>query len=231
MNAIIVAAGLGTRFKELTKHTHKSLLPINGIPNLERTIRMLNQADIHEIHIITGYLASQFDYLVKKFPGVQTHYNDKYESYNSIYTFSKALPYFGDSFVIDADSVLKNNVFNFHPQESCYFTILRTIHGTEWCPITNDSNRVTHIEVTDKHIPSMSGISFWSESTANDIKSVYPNYMQDNVLTQKQLYWDTIPTKLFKKIVMRTHQVSEDSMYEMDTQENYKTIQKLLSTN
>lgn len=38
MNAIILAAGLGTRFKEWTKDNHKSLFPIQGTPNIERTV-------------------------------------------------------------------------------------------------------------------------------------------------------------------------------------------------
>ena len=34
-NAIILAAGLGSRFKELTKNNHKALFKINETPNLK----------------------------------------------------------------------------------------------------------------------------------------------------------------------------------------------------
>ncbi|MDC9620357.1 NTP transferase domain-containing protein [Xenorhabdus sp. XENO-7] len=66
MNAIILAAGLGSRFKELTINNHKALLPINGIPNIERTIQYLKEFGINEIHIVTGHMSHLFDYLKEK---------------------------------------------------------------------------------------------------------------------------------------------------------------------
>lgn len=41
MNAIILAAGLGSRFVGKTKH--KALIIIDGIANIERTISFLNE--------------------------------------------------------------------------------------------------------------------------------------------------------------------------------------------
>ncbi|ANK62539.1 hypothetical protein AYR56_09980 [Loigolactobacillus backii] len=226
MNAIIMAAGLGSRFKEMTTQRHKSLLPINGIPNLERTIKMLQIAGIHEINIVTGYLAKTFDYLVEKYPGVKLIYNDHYRSYNSIYTFSKALPYFGNSYVIDADTVMNKNIFK-PLHQSTYITILRQLHGTEWCPVEIEG-RVTKMLITAKHIPSMSGISYWSAADAEVIKATYSKYLTEDTLTDATLYWDNIPANILKQLHITTWQVPEFAVYEMDTQEQYRIIQKKL---
>ena len=51
MNAIILAAGLGSRFKDITKKEHKSLLKIGDKPNLERTIEYLTDAKVEKIII------------------------------------------------------------------------------------------------------------------------------------------------------------------------------------
>ena len=83
MNAIILAAGLGSRFKEITQTTHKALLDIHGIPNLERTLTFLRQANIDNIVIVTGYLNEQFNYLQEKYSCTLIH-NKKYREYNSI---------------------------------------------------------------------------------------------------------------------------------------------------
>ena len=39
MNAIILAAGLGSRLKDITQKTHKALLKVFDEPNIERTIK------------------------------------------------------------------------------------------------------------------------------------------------------------------------------------------------
>ena len=55
MNAIILAAGLGSRFKDITKKEHKSLLKIGDKPNLERTIEYLTDVKVEKIIIVVGY--------------------------------------------------------------------------------------------------------------------------------------------------------------------------------
>lgn len=110
MNAIILAAGLGSRFKELSKKTHKALLKIQGMANIERTILYLREARINEIYIVVGHLKEQFEYLKEKYD-VKLIFNENYEKYNSIYSFYKINEFFNDSFVIDCDVVLNENIF------------------------------------------------------------------------------------------------------------------------
>ena len=59
MKAIIFAAGLGTRLKELTQHTPKALVKIDGITLLERAILKLKQAGVDEIIVNAHHFADQ----------------------------------------------------------------------------------------------------------------------------------------------------------------------------
>lgn len=61
MNAILLAAGRGTRLGALTASTPKPLLEVGGEPILLRIVRGLVLAGIHDIAIVTGYLASQVE--------------------------------------------------------------------------------------------------------------------------------------------------------------------------
>jgi NDP-sugar pyrophosphorylase family protein len=55
--AVILAAGKGTRMGTLTSDLPKPMLPVNGVPVLERIVRNLAASGISDILIVTGYKA------------------------------------------------------------------------------------------------------------------------------------------------------------------------------
>ena len=55
MKAIILAAGRGSRMKELTEEIPKCLLEVEDKALLDRQIESLRGAGIDEIAIVTGY--------------------------------------------------------------------------------------------------------------------------------------------------------------------------------
>ena len=57
MKAVILAAGKGTRMKELTNELPKPMLPVQGKPILEHILHGLISAGVHEIFIVTGWKA------------------------------------------------------------------------------------------------------------------------------------------------------------------------------
>jgi len=64
MKALILAAGEGNRFRELTKQKPKAILQIAGMPLLGRILRGLKEAGIQDVWIVVGYKA---DLLRKEF--------------------------------------------------------------------------------------------------------------------------------------------------------------------
>lgn len=63
MNAIILAAGMGTRLRPLTNDRPKCLVEVNGIPMVERQIQFLKEKGIDDITLISGYKAEALDFL------------------------------------------------------------------------------------------------------------------------------------------------------------------------
>ena len=63
MQAIILAAGMGTRLRPLTLTTPKPLIHVQGEPMIERQIKFLHEKNIKDIIVVTGYLSEAFDYL------------------------------------------------------------------------------------------------------------------------------------------------------------------------
>jgi NDP-sugar pyrophosphorylase family protein len=61
MDAMILAAGLGTRLRPLTDHTPKALVPVGGVPMLERIARRLMDAGADRLIINTHHLGEQIE--------------------------------------------------------------------------------------------------------------------------------------------------------------------------
>lgn len=60
MDAIILAAGRGSRLGKLTDVTPKPLTPLSGKPLLVWQLHALNQTQVDTVHIVTGYQAESF---------------------------------------------------------------------------------------------------------------------------------------------------------------------------
>lgn len=229
MNAIILAAGLGSRFGDITKTTHKALLPIGGIPNIEITIKYLLEFGINEIVIVTGHLAHQFKYLEEKYSCTLIH-NEHYEKYNNIYSFCKIANYLSDTIVIDADVVLLKNIF-IKSDSSLYYTVKRTTPESEWIPILNEKGFIDRIEIKEPTAPSLLGISYWKKSESTKILDTLSKFNDDTSLNNAKLYWDNIPMSIIKELNMKTHEVASDLAGEIDNMENYHSMNRLCNEN
>ena len=103
MNAIILAAGNSSRMYKSGSRLPKGLLPILGIPNIERTIVMLHMIDIHEIIIAVPSHSLQFDYLAEKYSCTIIHVPS--DNKNTLTTMNYLIEYINDSFIIEGDVV------------------------------------------------------------------------------------------------------------------------------
>jgi NDP-sugar pyrophosphorylase family protein len=61
MKAFILAAGLGTRLKPLTDEIPKALIPVNGVPLLEHSIKYLATQGITEFVVNVHYFADKVE--------------------------------------------------------------------------------------------------------------------------------------------------------------------------
>ena len=74
MKALVLAAGLGTRLREVAPNTPKPLMKVSGVPLLQIIIEKLLKLDIETIIINTHYLHEQIEDFIYK-----QDYRDKIE--------------------------------------------------------------------------------------------------------------------------------------------------------
>lgn len=104
-----MAAGHSSRMIEEKQYTHKPLLPILGLPNIERTILILNDFGINDIVIIAGIYADQYTFLQEKYGC--TIVSDPNCSVSTLYGIYSIVNIIGDTFIIEGDVVLAENIF------------------------------------------------------------------------------------------------------------------------
>ena len=86
MIAVIMAAGMGTRFGQMTEKIPKGFIPYNGIPMVVRSIRTLIDCGIDRIIIGTGYKKEEYESLAKDYPQIECVFSPRYAETNSMYT-------------------------------------------------------------------------------------------------------------------------------------------------
>ena len=75
MQAIILAAGMGKRLGEYTKNNTKCMVPVNGIPLINRVLKQLSGLNLERVVIVVGYEGKKLmDYLGDSYNGLKIEY-------------------------------------------------------------------------------------------------------------------------------------------------------------
>lgn len=99
--AVIMAAGLGTRFGNKTGLIPKGFIDVKGKPMVVRSIEILLACGIERIIIGTGYKKEAFEKLVEKYPQIECCYSERYAETNSMWTLYNCRDVIGaDDFIL-----------------------------------------------------------------------------------------------------------------------------------
>ncbi len=115
MKAVILAAGVGSRLRPLTLSTPKALIPVGGIPLLQRTLTALRSVGLVDVVIVTGYLAD----VIERFAGElatdfritfvrNSVFERTYNNYSLWLTKSEVLGH--DMCLLDADILFEQSI-------------------------------------------------------------------------------------------------------------------------
>ena len=115
MQALILAAGIGSRLGKHTKDNTKCMLEINGKTLIQRTIEKLSNAGITKLIMVVGY---KKDNLIKhlggRYKNVEIEYveNPVYNSTNNIYSLYLAKEKLAedDTILIESDLIFEENI-------------------------------------------------------------------------------------------------------------------------
>ena len=115
MQAIILAAGMGKRLKQLTRDNTKCMVKVNGVPLINRTLGQLDRLNLTRIIIVTGYEGQKLrDHIASLDVKTPICYIDNpiYDKTNNIYSLALASEYLvaEDTLLLESDIIFEDSV-------------------------------------------------------------------------------------------------------------------------
>lgn len=226
MNAIILAAGMGTRLLPFTGSTPKPLLEINNIPVIEQQIRFLHEIGITDITIVTGYQAFRFHYLADRYHA-RLIFNPRYSDYNNLYSLYLCRHFLEDTYIMEGDTFLHSNFLLPWLTSSTYFIGLKNSLKGEWVVLFKEE-KLLDIIIDEQHPAKsaesgyvLSGVSFWKKQDAAHIRSIMEKLINaDGKFADPAYisrYWDHVVYENLSAFSIQAKLISPTDWNEIDT--------------
>ena len=155
MQAIILAAGMGKRLKELTQDTTKCMVKVNGVTLIDRMLRQLEALHLSRIAIVIGYQGQKLiDYIHTLNVKTPINYveNPIYFRTNNIYSLYLAKDFLlrEDTLLLESDLIVEDKVLKLlvdepHPSLALVAKFESWMDGTA-VTLDEDNNIMQFIE-------------------------------------------------------------------------------------
>lgn len=195
--AVILAAGLGSRLGELTKNMPKGFLQIDGVAIVENSIKKLISVGVEEIIIGTGYKAEFYENLANKYNCIKTVYNKDYEKTSSMVTLNVCKQFINNDFLLLESDLIYDKIGLFvlinDERSNVILSSGKTYSGDEVYLSVNNNFELVSVSKDKTKIQNpfaeLVGISKITKNTLNEMCNFYEKFADikidyENVLEQ-----------------------------------------------
>lgn len=213
-NAVIMAAGMSSRFAPISFEKPKALINIRGEILIERQIQQLQEKGIHDIIIVTGYKKEQFEYLKEKYE-IQLIENEDYHIRNNHSSIYAAREYLKNSYVCSADNYFTINPFEPIVDSSYYAALFSPGETSEWCLQIDRNDRITGVRIGGKGLWYMMGHTFWDREFSKKFVQILEAVYQEE--DTKAKLWEEIFRENLDTLHMKIRRYQPGQIYEFDS--------------
>lgn len=221
-NAIILAAGMSTRFSPISFEKPKGLISVKGEVMIERLICQLQEAGVSEIVIVVGYMMDKFFYLRDKY-GVKLVVNNEFATKNTHSSIYVARDFLSNSYICCSDNYYPNNMFHRYEYRAFYCSIY--LPGVSYVEraFTYDKNGL----IIDTNKPSkdqwiMYGHAYYDKTFTNAFKPILESYYGRSGV--ENMYWENVYAENVKSLSMWIKKCTPSDILEFDSMEELKTF-------
>ena len=213
-NAIILAAGLSSRFAPISYEKPKGVLKVRGEVLIERQIRQLKEAGIDEITVVVGYKKEYFFYLCEKY-GIELVNNDEYASRNNNGSIWRVRDKLSNTFVCSSDDYFTENPFEPYVYKAYYAAQYAEGPTKEWCMTTGANDRITGVTIGGSDSWYMLGHVYFDEAFSKTFVSILEKEYERPETTDK--LWEDLYIEHIKELDMTMRPYPEGVINEFDS--------------
>lgn len=223
-NAVIMAAGMASRFVPLSLEMPKGLLKVKNEVLIERQIEQLKAKGINEIVIVLGYKKESFFYLEDKYD-VKLIINPEFNKKNNIETLRLASEFIGNTYICSSDNYFATNVFEPYVFQSYYASIYVSERSQEWYMIPNKRGDVGRVVKTGSNGHIMLGHVYWNSEFSREFKKLiikHSNLGDYDSSLWEQLFADYCQS--LPPMAIKTY--PNDSIFEFDSLDDLRKFDR-----
>ena len=215
-NAIIMAAGLSSRFAPISYERPKGTLRVRGEVLIERQIRQLQEAGIHDITVVVGYMKEQFFYLEDLF-GVTICVNEDYTIRNNNSTLMLVREKLGNTFICSSDNYFTENVFEPYVYEAYYAGVFFEGPTDEYIMHIGAGKRIVDVSIGGADDYAMSGHAYFDRAVSSAFRKILEDEFERPETAPK--LWEDIFIEHLDELAMVMRTYDKGIIYEFDSLE------------
>lgn len=213
-NAVIMAAGMSSRFAPLSYEVPKGLLKVKGERLIEREIEQLQEAGIEDITVIVGYLQEKMFYLAEKY-GVKIVVNNDYYKYNNCSSLMLVRDQLSNTYICSSDNYFVENPFEKYIYRGYYSTIFVEGETDEYCATEDSNNMIVDIQIGGENTWAMVGHVYFDRAFSEKFVEILEKEFKHE--PYKEQLWEDYYTRNVHELHLEARHYSSDIVKEFDS--------------
>lgn len=216
-NAIIMAAGLSSRFAPLSYEKPKGLYKVKGQILIEREIEQLRSVGINDITLVVGYMKEKFFYLESKY-GIKIVVNENYYKFNNTSTLVLVKDQLKNTFICSSDNYFTENVFEPYVYDSYYAGEYVEGKTDEYCMEYDKNGKITSAVVGGHDCWFMIGHAYFSKQFSSRFAELLENeYKNSGMSDVKAGLWEDLYISHIDELPMYIRKYQNGVILEFDS--------------
>ena len=222
-NAIILAAGMSTRFAPLSYEKPKGLLNVKGEVLIERQIKQLHAVGIKDITLVVGYMKEKMFYLEEKY-GVEIIINEDYYKYNNTSSMILIENRLSNTYICSSDNYFVKNPFEKYVYKGYYSAVYEDGYTDEYCIVYDKKERIVDVQIGGKDSWVMLGHVYFDREFSNKFSSILKSEYNKQVV--KEGLWEDLYIKFIKELDLSIRKYDKEIIREFDSLEELREFDK-----